>query len=65
MDTGNVMGDRVHPGTDGEEKMKPGDINAEGKEIEQDGDITWPESLTKHNDAEDKYQQITWDNYET
>lgn len=28
--------------------MKPGDINAEGKEIEQDGD----------------YQQIIWDSYE-
>lgn len=24
--------------------MKPGDINEEGKEIEQDGDITWDES---------------------
>ena len=23
--------------------MKPGDINEDGKEIEQDGDITWSE----------------------
>ncbi len=45
--------------------MKPGDINEEGKEIEQDGDVTWTGSLAPQLDAEDKYQQITWDNYET
>lgn len=45
--------------------MKPGDINEDGKEIEQDGDVTWNESLASQHDAEDKYQQITWDNYET
>ena len=25
----------------GRTKMKPGDINEDGKEIEQDGDVTW------------------------
>lgn len=26
--------------------MKPGDINEDGKEIEQDGDVTWDDSET-------------------
>ena len=31
----------------GRTKMKPGDINEDGKEIEQDGDVTW----TNENDG--------------
>ena len=30
--------------------MKPGDINEDGKEIEQDGDVTW----TDENDGKGK-----------
>lgn len=45
--------------------MKPGDINAEGKEIEQDGDITWDDALAVSGQPQDdEYQQITWDSYE-
>jgi len=32
--------------------MKPGDINEDGKEIEQDGDITWT------NDSKGLFEQI-------
>lgn len=28
-------------------KPKPGDINEDGKEIEQDGDITWEQDESK------------------
>ena len=27
--------------------MKPGDINEDGKEIEQDGDVTWEEHVNE------------------
>ena len=29
--------------------MKPGDINEDGKEIEQDGDVTWTNENDKSN----------------